>query len=75
MTSYVSLGDSASWPNPEDPTELEWSLRHSKEPLKDHEKLVIASYMATYAALFSMTNQERNKAINAIKRELAKVKS
>ncbi|MCP4760773.1 MAG: hypothetical protein GY870_03260 [archaeon] len=65
--NYIKIADGTTWPNPRDDNEIEWKLRHSKQPLTDNERMVVSSIMHAYSQLIHIDNKTRNKKCNMIK--------
>lgn len=57
--------DGMTWPNPEDPLQVEWTLRYGN-PTKHHLN-VAASYIAAYKQLMFDTQRVRNRKVSAIR--------
>ena len=66
-----TVNDLMRWPDPSDPNEVEWRLRHGRyifnaEP-REGDVLTAASYMNAYRALIDMPQKTRNARIEQIK--------
>lgn len=63
--------DDMCWPNPSDPQDLEWILRHGShdKPLSKMDRLICASFMGAYKQMIRMSQKDRNKLVSNIRRE------
>lgn len=63
-------GDLMRWPNPADPGEVEWKLRHlgmfGQQP-SSSDLVMAASFMSAYRALIALPQKARNQRIEQIK--------
>ncbi len=62
--------DVMTWPNPNDPSEVEWRLRFSRMlglEVTSSDRMVAASFMHAYRALVEMPQRERNARISQIR--------
>ena len=66
--------DLSSWPNPTDPLDVEWRLRHRRttlgQEISTSDLMVAASYMDAYRALIALPQRRRNQTIEQIKHAL-----
>jgi len=62
---YLQLPDGSVWPNPNDPSEVEYRLRYGT-----HKELTAASYIAAYKELVFSTIKHRNEICAALKAAL-----
>lgn len=58
--------DGMTWPNPNDPAEVQWRLRYGT-PCK-HDLLAAASFMHAYTHLIDLPQRERNERVAQIRR-------
>lgn len=82
--SYLEISGSSNrndhmvWPDPADPEEVEWSIRHAphlgREVTRGQE-LTAASYMHAYRALIAMPQKLRNQRIEQIKHASAQAET
>lgn len=63
----LRLLDGTVWPDPADPHEVEWRLRHTEASRGD--VLVAAWYMEAYRALVRLTQKRRNEVCRQLKQE------
>lgn len=62
--------DLMTWPNPDDPADVEWRLRSARMldlDITTRERMVAASFMHAYRALIEMPQRERNQRISQIR--------
>ena len=62
--------DIMTWPNPDDPSEVEWRLRYTRYlggEVATSDLMVAASYMNAYRALIGLPQRARNARIEQIK--------
>lgn len=57
--------DGMTWPNPDDPAEVQWRLRCG-DPCK-HDLLAAAQFMHAYAHLVGMPGRERDQRVRQIR--------
>lgn len=57
--------EGTTWPNPNDPTEVQWRLRYGTPSKSD--LLIAASFMHAYAYLLSMSQKDRNHRVATIR--------
>ena len=62
--SYLRF-DEMTWPNPDDPGEVEYALRYGS--LKRSHELVAASFIAAYRQLVNLPRRERDERVAAIR--------
>ena len=62
---YLQCGDEGTWPNPHDPTEVQWRLRYG-EPTRE-DLMVAASVMGAYGHLIGATRVVREAKVRAIR--------
>lgn len=68
MKSYIVFDDEGcTWPNPLDPSEIEWKLRYGT-PTRA-ELLQAASFLSAYKHLFTTTQKDAMYRIKRIKEE------
>lgn len=60
--SYLTFGGMC-WPNPEDPSEVEWKLRYARTTLTAQEALIAASMMNAYKHLIGLDSRTRQKRV------------
>ena len=65
LPAYVNF-DHMTWPHPDDPMEIEWSLRYGDPPRQ--QRHVAASYIAAYRWLIGAPIALRNRRIAGIRR-------
>lgn len=68
---YLSF-EKMTWPNPRDPSEVEWALRYGGE-LTRSQRLVAASFIAAYKQLVGDMPKVRNEKIDGLHRALRQV--
>jgi hypothetical protein len=61
---YLHL-DGMAWPNPEDPQQVEWTLRYGNPTREDLN--VAASYIAAYKQLVFDAQRVRNRKVSGIR--------
>lgn len=62
--------DLMTWPNPDDPAEVEWRLRFARMlglEITSGDRMIAASVMHAYQALIEMPQRERNQRISQIR--------
>ena len=62
--------DGMTWPNPNDPTEVQWRLRYGTPSQSD--LLVAASHMCAYAQLVEDPQRMRNEKVKGIRAAMEK---
>lgn len=63
-------GSVMTWPNPTDPTELEWRLRYSPESITRGDQLAIASVLSAYGYLIGLDARTRQRRVMQIRRAI-----
>lgn len=66
--SYLQF-DGMVWPDPRDPTEVQWRLRYGDPTRRDHVRA--ASVLSAYAHLISMPRRLRDKRIRQLRAAMA----
>lgn len=66
-SSFVHF-DGMTWPNPMDPTEIEWRLRYGHPTREDI--LMAATFMAAYKELVFNTQERRNAKVRGIRKAM-----
>lgn len=59
-----------TWPNPDDPREVEWRLRFATTfglEIRSADRMVAASVMHAYRALIEMSQRDRNQRVSQIR--------
>lgn len=64
--SYLHF-DNMTWPNPDDPTELEWRCRYNPRLLTQTDFYVLASIIAAYRQLIDETAVRRSQKIAGLR--------
>jgi hypothetical protein len=64
--SYL-LFDGMCWPNPDDPSDVEWKLRYSRTTLTPAEALIAASMIHAYRQLVLIDSRTRQARVMAIR--------
>jgi hypothetical protein len=59
--------DGMTWPNPADPTGVQWRLRYGPQPPSREDVLAAASFMHAYAHLIDLPQRERNQRVSQIR--------
>lgn len=68
IPQYIVFNDDGcAWPNPDDPNDIEWKLRHGTPT--NAELLHAAAFLSAYKTLFTMTQKEAIARIKRIKEE------
>lgn len=66
--------DLGHWPDPRDPLEVEWRLRHKRTTfggeVATSDLMVAATYMDAYRALIALPQRRRNQVIEQMKRAM-----
>ena len=62
---YIKPTSDTIWPNPTDPSDLEWTLRYGMPTQED--LYLAASYIAAYRTLFDKTQKDLIKTVSKIK--------
>ncbi len=72
MSAFL-LFDGMTWPNPDDPNEVEWKLRYKdfSGNLSRGEECTAASFISAYRCLVNLPQKHRNAVCKRI-REAAK---
>jgi hypothetical protein len=65
--SYL-LFDGMCWPNPQDPSEVEWKLRYARTTLTPAEALIAASVMNAYRHLVELDSRTRQQRVMSIRK-------
>lgn len=65
---YLHFED-MTWPNPNDPSEIEWRLRYGTPTRSD--LLLVASFMGAYRHLVGLPVRTRNKRISSLRSKLS----
>jgi hypothetical protein len=66
---YLRLPDGSSWPNPEDPNEVQWRLRYAPDR---GAELTAASYVQAYRDFFATTGRRRERVVTMVREALQK---
>ncbi|MBU8821065.1 hypothetical protein KL864_34985 [Mycolicibacterium goodii] len=61
-SGYLSIED-ACWPDPTDPRELAFRLRHCPDGLGRRDQLVLASIVEAYSSLVCMDSRTRQRRV------------
>lgn len=67
-TSYLRLPEKSTWPNPNDPREVQWRLRYGTPSRED--LLFAASTMAAYSYLLGIPQRRRCSVVAQIRKAL-----
>ena len=59
--------DGMTWPDPTDPTGVQWRLRYGPQPPSREDAMVAASFMHAYAHLIDLPRRERDERIRQIR--------
>jgi hypothetical protein len=68
LDTSVQINDTV-WPNPEDPSELEWKLRYGQRSLTDSDLMLAASFVSAYKELFNKPIKDSSFYLKAAKKE------
>lgn len=66
--SYVRLDDGTVWPNPADPTEVQWRIRYGTPTRSD--LLIAAAHMHAYQELVMQTDKRRTDVVRGLRRAM-----
>lgn len=63
--------DGMAWPHPDDPQEVEWSLRYGTPDAR--QRMIAASMVAAYRHLVTNSGRTRNALIAALRKAMKEV--
>ncbi|AXQ60788.1 hypothetical protein I5H32_gp088 [Mycobacterium phage EleanorGeorge] len=64
-------GSTMTWPDPTDPTSLEWRLRYAPDTITSADHLALAAFVHAYVHLFVLPSRLRNLRVRQVRAALA----